>query len=138
MSDPRPVTAADLAALEFFEGLPEGALEPGASIYWLVRGRLAIRIAHDGHSLIVMTLEPGEILGWSTLRGHATTLSTARAAGPTELIEVPTEVVLDLLASGLPESRLLIQRLAAAASDHLERTRHQLLNRGHNGLITGG
>ena len=54
----------------------------------------------DGHSRLVLvgTLGPGEVLGWSCLRDEPVSLATARATGTVRLVAIPAESLLALLA----------------------------------------
>ena len=154
------VTAAELARLRLFDGLSEDELAPVAAVasrrrlsdgetlleqgrpadavYAIVRGRLVLRVADERSSAIVATLGPGDLLGWSSLRERATALSTARAAGETEVVAIPVDPVIDLAAGGSSDSRRLVQRLIGIAAADLEASRVQLLRSGREGVITGG
>lgn len=159
MSD-RPVTADELTALEFFADLPadtvrtlaavsrrrtladgEVLVEQGGNwqaVHWLIGGRIALRMEHAGRQVLVMTLGPGELLGWTALREEPLALTAARAIGPTELVAVPIDALLDLLTGGGPASRLALQRLIGLAAHHLDATRVQLLRLGSEGIISAG
>ncbi len=154
------VTTEALAGLALFSGLPAGELAPLAatatrrtladgevlfeqgrparSMFAVLSGRLALRSARDGGSVIVQTIGPGETLGWSTLREEATSLTTGRAVGEVEVIEISSELVLDLLTGGSPGARLLIRRLFGVAAAHLDAAQAQLHRRGSEDVITGG
>jgi len=154
------VTGPELARLALFEGLPEPELaalaelgsrrhladgetllEQGRAaveLYAIVRGRIVLRAADDSSSAIVATLGPGDILGWSALREHATALTSAEAAAETEVIAIPVDAVIDLAAGGSSQARRLVQRLIAIAAADLEASRAQLLRSGREGVITGG
>jgi len=155
-----PVPVEELARLELFRGLPARLLaplaasarrrhladgevlfeqgQPARSMYAILSGHLALRAAEGERSIIVQTLGPGETLGWSTLRDDATSLTTGRAVGEVELIELPSEQVLDLLASGSAEARVLIRRLFGIAAAHLDAAQSQLHRLGAEGVISGG
>ena len=154
------VTAAELAALPLFEGLPEGELadlaarssrrrladgetlldqgEPARDVYAIVSGRLVLRTADERSAAIVANLGPGDILGWSALREAATALSSAKAAAETVLVAIPADAVVELASGGSRESRGLLRRLIAVAAADLEASRVQLLRSGREGVITGG
>ncbi len=154
------VSGDDLARLELFRGLRPDQLAPLAagarrrrladgevlfeqgrparSMYAILSGHLALRAARGERSIIVQTLGPGEILGWSTLREEATSLTTGRAVGQVELVEFPSEQVLDLLASGSAEARVVIRRLFGIAAAHLDAAQSQLHRLGAEGVISGG
>jgi CRP-like cAMP-binding protein len=156
----QPVVAADLAALPLFAGLPEDELAglaaaasrrrlidgevlfeqgaPAATLYHVIVGGLVLRASGNGREVIVDTLRPGDLLGWSAIGDDARTLSTARAVGETELIEVPVEPIINLAAGGSRDSRVLLRRLLGIAAGHLQASRAQLLQVGGEGVITAG
>jgi CRP-like cAMP-binding protein len=155
-----PVTAADLARVSLFVDLPEDELaglatqasrrrladgevlfeqgRPAQTLYVVVSGGLVLRADGDGSSVIVDTLRPGDLIGWSAMREGAVTLSTGRAVGPAEVIAIPVEPIIDLAAGGSRESRRLVRRIVALAASHLEASWAQLLQVGREGVITAG
>jgi CRP-like cAMP-binding protein len=154
------VDARDLARVSLFAGLPEDELaglagqsarrpladgevlfeqgRPARTLYVVVAGGLVLRRVDAGSSVIVDTLPPGGLVGWSAMREGAVTLSTARAVGPSEVIAIPIDRIIDLAAGGSRESRLLVQRIVALAASHLEASWTQLLQVGREGVITAG
>jgi len=155
-----PVGAADLAALPLFEGLPDDELaglaavatrrrladgevlfeqgDPAVTLYHVIEGGLVLRAGGNGREVIVDTLGPGDLLGWSAIGDDATTLSAARAVGDTELIEVPVEPIVNLAAGGSRMARVLLRRLLGIAAGHLQASRAQLLQVGREGIISAG
>ena len=154
------VTAADLRAYELFTeqssedlaGLVSAARrriltdrqvlvvrgEARAWVAWIVSGRIALSVDHEGRSVMLETLGPGDMLGWSMLRQDPVALATARAVGPAEIIEVPAERLLDAATTGTPAARHLVRRLIGAAAADLEASRAQLLRLGREGIISAG
>ncbi len=161
------VSAADLRRFALFAGLPDADLaglaaaagrrglsdrevlvtrgEPASDVWWVVAGRLTLSIEHDGRSVVVMTLGPGDMLGWSALReegpegtGGARALTTARSVGATELVSLPAGRLREALETCTPAARTLVRRLLAIAAADLEGTRAQLLRLGREGPITAG
>jgi CRP-like cAMP-binding protein len=154
------VTAAELARLSLFEGLDPTDLEdlartsvrrsladgetlvevgePIAEVHWLEKGQLALRVLHEHRWVLVSTVHPGDLLGWSALRDDPTALSTARAIGPAVLVSVPASALLALLAGGSPKSEMLLKRLFGIATQHLDESRAQLLQLGREGVISAG
>jgi CRP/FNR family transcriptional regulator, nitrogen oxide reductase regulator len=155
-----PVTSADLERVRLFSGLPPEALaelagaasrrrlqdgealfeqgHPATNLYVVERGSLVLRTTQGGRSVIVESLGPGGIVGWSAMRGHALTLSTGRAAGPVEIVAIPVEPVIALITGGHPGSRELYQRIIGLAAGHLDDAWRQLLQAGRDGVISGG
>jgi CRP-like cAMP-binding protein len=154
------VVAAEIARISLFEGLPDEDLtrladvasrrrledgetlfqqgQPAGTLHVVVRGGLVLRAEADGRSVIVESLRPGDLVGWSAMREGAVTLSTARAAGPTEVIAIPIDTVLELAAGGSRESARLVRRIVGLAAGHLEASWNQLLQGGNEGVISGG
>jgi CRP-like cAMP-binding protein len=154
------VGAAELARLSLFEGLEPADLEPLSltsvrrtladgetlveigepisEVHWLEKGQLALRVRHEQRWILVSTLHPGDLLGWSALREEPTALSTARAIGPATLISMPAASLLELLAGGSSKSELLLKRLFGIATQHLDESRAQLLQLGRDGVISAG
>lgn len=160
MSTTESVGAADLTRLALFEGLPEEDLASIASsslrrrlddgetlvemgeaiseVHWLEAGQLGLRVRSEQRWILVSTLHPGDLLGWSALREDPRALSTARAIGPAVLLSVPAAGLLELLAGGSEHSELLLRRLFGIASQHLDESRSQLLELGREGVISAG
>jgi CRP-like cAMP-binding protein len=154
------VTAAELASLPLFAELGDTDLEALAArssrrhladgetlveagsriseVHWLERGKLALRVRHDNRWILVSTIHPGDLLGWSALREEPTALSTARAIGPAVIISMPASELLSLLAGGSAHSELLLRRLFGIATQHLDESRAQLLQLGREGVISAG
>jgi CRP/FNR family transcriptional regulator, cyclic AMP receptor protein len=112
--------------------------QPSTELWWVLGGRLALSVEHEGRSVVVMTLGPGDMLGWSTLRDDPTALATARAVGATELLSIPADSIREALAACTPMSQTLLRRLLGIAAADLDATRTQLLRLGREGVITAG
>lgn len=112
--------------------------DDATSLFVVVRGRIVLRASRDERSTIVMTAGERELLGWIALADDARWLTTGRAAGATEVIVIPIEALLDLVAADGTRARVLVRRLFALAASHLAATQSQLLGRGGEGVITGG
>jgi CRP-like cAMP-binding protein len=142
----RGLPAADLAALAAAATrttLADGDVlfeqgEPAATLYVVVSGGLVLRAAGNGRSVIVETIGPGDVVGWSAMREEATTLSTARATGSTSVIAIPVDLIVDLASGGSSQARLIVRRLIDLAAGQLEASRAQLLQVGREGVISGG
>jgi CRP-like cAMP-binding protein len=156
----RSVSSADLAALALFRDLPADELDslarvatrrhladgeslyeegdPATTLYHVIDGGLVLRAGGAAGDVIVDTLAPGDLLGWSAIGEGATTLSAARATGATELIELPVDPIVDLAAGGSRRSAALVRRLLGIAAGHLQASRQQLLQVGREGIISGG
>jgi CRP-like cAMP-binding protein len=111
---------------------------PAKTLHVVVDGGLVLRAEGDGQSVIVDTLGPGDLVGWSAMRENAVTLSAGRAVGATEVIAIPVDLIVDLAAGGSRESRRLLRRIVALAASHLEASWAQLRQAGREGVITAG
>jgi CRP-like cAMP-binding protein len=160
MSKTEKVSAADLARLPLFADLVPAELEPLAAgsvkrhladgetlvemgtpiseIHWLAAGQLGLRVLSEHRWVLVSTLHPGDLLGWSALREEPTALSTARAIGPADLVSMPAGGLMDLLTGGSDRSELLLRRLFGFATQHLDESRAQVLQLGREGVISAG
>ena len=112
------VTADEIARVSLFEGLPAEDLaalaavasrrrledgealfeqgQPARPLHVVVRGGIVLRAEADGRSVIVESLRPGDLVGWSAIREGAVTLSTARATGASEVIAIPIDTIVEL------------------------------------------
>jgi CRP-like cAMP-binding protein len=160
MSTTEKVSAAELADLPLFAGLDQADLEslsgqavrriladgetlvdmgvPISEVHWLTKGQVALRVRHEHRWVLVSTLHAGDMLGWSALREDPTALSTARAIGPAVLVSVQADGLLTLLTGGSAKSKMLLRRLFGTATHHLDESRAQLLQLGHEGVISAG
>ena len=154
------VTAAEVGGFGLFRGLPEGERAtladaasrrepadgeilytegaPATDVFLIERGQVTLRVLRDGRPVIVGTLGPGEVLGWSSLRDDPVSLATARATGPVRLVAIPAEALLALLTGGTPAGRTTMQRLLGVAAVHLAAAREQMIRQGREGVITAG
>jgi CRP/FNR family transcriptional regulator, cyclic AMP receptor protein len=155
-----PVTPAEVGRISLFAGLPDDELaglasvavrrrlddgatlfeqgQPASTLHVVVGGGLVLRADAGRRSVIVETLRPGDLVGWSAMRGGATTLSTARAVGPTEVIAIPVDPIVALAAGGSKQAETLVRRIVALAAGHLEASWTQLLQVGSEGVISAG
>ena len=141
--DLEPEDLAALASAARRRDVPDGsdlyvAGEPAGSMFIVERGHVALRAAEGERSTIVMTAGPGEVLGWSALRPNAKWMTTGRAVGSVQVLELPAAAVLALATSGTESGRRLTGRLLGLAADHLHETQAQLLRSGREGTITAG
>jgi len=160
MSTAERVSAAELAGLPLFEAVEQSDLESLSlrsfrrslvdgetlvelgqkisEVHWLEKGQLGLRVRHENRWVLISTLHQGDLLGWSALREDPTALSTARAIGPAVIVSMPAAELLSLLAGGSAHSELLLRRLFGFATQHLDESRAQLLQLGHEGVISTG
>jgi len=154
------VSAAEVGGFALFRGLPEEARAtlaaaasrrepadgeilyaegaPATEMFLLEHGQVTLRVLRDGRPVIVGTLGPGEVLGWSCLRDEPVSLATARATGTVRLVAIPAESLLALPASGTPGGRTTMRRLFGVAALHLAAAREQMIRQEREGVITAG
>ena len=155
-----PVTPADIGRISLFDGLPEDELaglaavtarkrlgdgdtlfeqgQPAGTLHVVISGGLVLRADAGRRSVIVDSLKPGDLVGWSAMRGGAITLSTARAVGSTEVLAIPVDPIVALASGGSKQSEALLRRIIALAAGHLEASWKQLLQVGSEGVISAG
>jgi len=134
---------AALAAVATRRSLPDGGVlfrrgEPARHLHVVVAGGIVLRADGNGRSVIVDTLGPGDVVGWSAMREDAVTLSTGRGVGPTELLSIPIDPIIDLASGGSAQARTLVRRIVGIAARNLEASWHQLLQVDTDQVITGG
>lgn len=124
---------AKLAAIARLEQLPAGARifaegDRADAVYLVVDGRIALdmRVA-GGEQVTVLTVGPGELVGWSALIGD-TRVASARAVSPVRLVHLP-KAELNALCDADHDIGYAVMRLALIeVSRRLEDTRLQLLD----------
>jgi CRP-like cAMP-binding protein len=154
------VSAAELGGFTLLRGLPEGDRSllaasaerrelpdgailyaegtPTTELYLVEHGHITLRIMRDGRPVIVGLVGPDEPLAWSSFREEPLALTTARASGPVQLVAIRSERMLDLMCSGTPSGRTLLQRIIDTAALNLAATREQMIRHGREGVITAG
>ena len=159
MSSPA-VTAAEIGAFALFRDLPEADRAelaaaasrrhsangeilyaegtPATEMFVIEEGQVSLRVQRDGRLIIVGTLGPGEVLGWSCLRDEPLELATARATGAARLVAIPADALLALLGGGSPAGLATMRRLLGIAAVHLAAAREQMIRQGREGAITAG
>jgi thioredoxin reductase (NADPH) len=109
--------------------LVEGA--PTTELDLILSGRVGVTEREPGRGQVtLMTVEAGDIVGWSVLLAHLVATATVRVIEPTRLVAFPAE----RLRGALAEDPVLSAAVHHAALDALARrlmaTRHQLLDLG--------
>lgn len=103
--------------------------EPATDVFFVVSGDVALDMCAPAVGCRrILTVGPGELLGWSPLLEQSRLTATARTLNPTRAIKVPAA---DLLALCQRDARLgyeLMRRAALALARRLSATRLQLLN----------
>ena len=106
---------------------PEGAVAD--SVYLVVSGNVSLEIcAPSVGCKRILTVGPGEILGWSGLMEESRLTATARALEPTRIVRFDSAQLLALCQHDLRFGFELMRRALAAVAKRLNATRMQLLD----------
>jgi CRP-like cAMP-binding protein len=127
-------TRARLAALADLASIPAGTvvLREGAAVDSfgvVVDGRLSIRLAVPGRgSATVLTIEPGDCIGWSALVPPHRATSTVVAIEPTTVVLFDGPALRAALDADPALAAAVLWRVLDAVSRRLTATRTQLLD----------
>lgn len=92
-------------------------------------GRVALRLAVPMRGLLtILTVEPGDIFGWSALIAPYRSTSTAIAVEPTTGVVFPARALREALADDEELAAALYPRVLRSVARRLEATRLQLLD----------
>lgn len=109
------------------EILHEGGLTRDLGV--VVRGRVALRLRVPERGMTtILTVEPGDIVGWSALVPPHRSTSTVVALVPTDLLLLDGERLRQELDSDPVLAAAVYRSLLEALSDRLSGTRMQLLD----------
>lgn len=145
------VGLTDLAAHPFLAGLSEAFLrdllpggsvleydtgativregEPADEFFLLVHGKVALEmVVHDRPRLTVLTLGPGEVLGWSWLAAPHRWRADARALKPTRVLGIAAEPLRRALESHPTDGYRFLSRFVPVLAQRLDATRLQVLD----------
>lgn len=130
-----PVAArADLAAVGVVEDVPEGRTliregQPCEALGVLVTGRLAIRLGLPGLTArTILTIEPGDIFGWSAVVPPSIATSTCVTTAPSRVILFDGVGLGQVLATDCDLAAVVYQRVLVAVARRMSATRVQLLD----------
>jgi CRP/FNR family cyclic AMP-dependent transcriptional regulator len=92
-------------------------------------GRLALSISVPGRGwTTILSLEDGDIFGWSAVLAGGVASASARAVEPTDAVVFEREPLAALLSSDLDVAAAVYRRLLTAVGRRLQATRLQLLD----------
>ena len=119
---------ADLRTIEPGTALTrEGALTEAFEI--VLSGRVALRTLVPERGMVtILTVEPGDVVGWSALVPPHRATSEAIAIEPVTLLEIPGERLRALLRADHALAASVYPRVLQAVSRRLAATRLQLLD----------
>jgi CRP-like cAMP-binding protein len=103
--------------------------DPSNNVYLVSQGHVALTMAVErrGESTI-LTLGPGDLLGWSGLEHGRTRVATARAVESTVLFRLPSEELLELCERDHDIGYAVMKQAFSELAVRLHDTRLQLLD----------
>ncbi len=105
----------------------EGQVTEAFSI--VMSGRVALRTLVPERGMVtILTVEPGDVLGWSAIVPPHRATSTSVAIEPVTLLELPGEQLRSLLRSDHALAASVYPRVLQAVSRRLSATRFQFLD----------
>ena len=129
-----PSTLARLGALGRLVDLPVGSMpiREGLATSWLgvvATGRLALRLRlPGGEDHTILSVDRGDIVGWSAALSPGLATSTAVAVLPTTVIAFDGQPLRAALAADCALAAALYERILAAVARRLVATRTQMLD----------
>lgn len=99
------------------------------NLYLVRSGRLALEMNVPGRGLVrILTLGPGEMVGWSSLLSQGKMTANAVVVEDTEVVVAPTDKLRELSETNRDFGFHLMRQMADALSKRLVATRLQLLD----------
>jgi CRP-like cAMP-binding protein len=122
---------ADIASIRDFDEYDvvfrEGA--PAEDIYLVVSGTVSLEVCAAGIGCKqILTLGPGELLGWSSLLGQSRYTARARTPQSARLVQINVRELMQLCDQDPRFGYDLMRRTALALAKRLSATRIQLVN----------
>ena len=133
-ADLSPEACARLATLGTMTSFAEGQVlvHEGATCTTLgvvVDGRIALRIRlPGGHDRTILTVEPGDVFGWSAILPPSVATSTGIAVVPTRAVMFDGERLREAFATDCDLAAAIYSRLLVTVARRLVATRTQLLD----------
>lgn len=127
-------TRTRLVEVAELTSVPAGAVvlregSPVDSLGVVVDGRLAIRLAVPGRGVVtVMTVEPGDCIGWSALVPPYRATSTVVATEPTTVVAFAGPALRRAMDADPALAAAVLRRVLDAVARRLTATRTQLLD----------
>jgi CRP-like cAMP-binding protein len=111
--------------------LVEGS--PTTELALILYGRVGVTAREPGRGeVMLMTVEPGDIVGWSVLVTQLPATATVRVIEQTRLVAFPGEELRSALAQDPVLSAAVHRQALDAVARRLMATRHQLLDLGES------
>jgi CRP/FNR family cyclic AMP-dependent transcriptional regulator len=123
LADTTTIRSVSAGQIVFREGGTSGSL-------FLIRGgRIALEMNVPGRDVVrILTLGPGEMMGWSALLSQGRMTTSAVAVQDSELVVVAADKLQELCEVNHEFGFHLMRQMAAALSQRLVATRLQLLD----------
>jgi CRP/FNR family transcriptional regulator, cyclic AMP receptor protein len=127
-------TRSRLAAIGRIVDIPEGAIvvQEGTACRAMgvvISGRIALRLGlPGGPDRTILTIDPGDVFGWSTVLPPAIATSTGVAVAPSRAITFDGNELRTALAVDCELAAAVYQRLLVSVARRLTATRVQLLD----------
>lgn len=134
LQDIGPLHLDQLAKIASLRELKEGDIvfrqgDAAENIYLLVDGNISLEMCAAGSGCRqILTLGPGELLGWSSTLEQLCYTARARALAPTRLVEINVAKLLAMCDRDPQFGYRLMRQVALALAKRLSATRMQLLN----------
>ncbi len=131
LPDPVRERLAELAAVRRYETGTELFREgEEARDFAIVRsGRVALRVLVPERGMVsILSVEPGDVIGWSALVAPYRSTSTAEALEPVEVLAFDGAALRGVLRSDCQLASIVYPRLLQAVARRLVGTRYQLLD----------
>ncbi len=102
---------------------------PSELVYLVEEGEVAVEIQVPGHGQVqVLTVGPGQLLGWSSLFPSRRKTASGRALTPIRAIAINSEELRKLLDTDHELGYAIMWRVAKVIAERLEATRMQLVD----------
>ena len=134
LSDEELAQIAKLCGVRTYAGeeLCQAEGQPADQVHFIAKGRIGVEfhipnIAYGSKKIILDTLGPGDIFGWSALL-KGTPWSTLRTVEPTEAVYISANDLLNLCESNYHTGYVVMKNLALVITSRLRRNRMATLN----------
>jgi CRP-like cAMP-binding protein len=103
--------------------------EPAENVYLVVFGSVSLEVCGPGVGCRrILTVGPGEIVGWSAVLEQTRLTATARVLTPTRVVEIEAGKLLNICENDPGFGFEIMRRTALALAKRLSGTRMQLLD----------
>lgn len=132
--DLTPEQREKLAAMAFEVNFPEDFVifrerDPGELLYLITKGKVALTITVPGKGRVnILTLGPGQPLGWSSLFPSSQKTASARTVTPVEALAFNAAQLRETMDEDNALGYALLWRIADVIAQRLRATRLQLLD----------